>query len=145
MKIKFKSDEVILYEGIVNSNVKLTLTNKRMIFEKKRGLFKKSYKVVDIISLNSIKFYKNNSGVKQKMTKVIIQTVNKKIVLKRSSVVDAKKIVDGILYAKTGLNALERGTTKVTNVVKVAKGCKDLVVLVGGLILGIKTYFDNNK
>lgn len=143
MLIKFKSDEIILYEGIVNSNVKLTLTNERMVFEKRAWLFKKKYRVVDIISLNDIKYYKNNSGVKQKINKVIIQTTKKEIVLKCASVVDAKKIVDGILFAKTGLNALERGTNKFNKAVKIIKSSKESVVFIAGLILGIKTYFDN--
>lgn len=144
MMIKFKRDEEIIYEGIVNNNTKLTLTNKRMIFEKKRGLFKKKYRVVDTILIDNIKFYRSG-GIRQKMSKVIIKTSKKDIQLKCSSVIDAKKIVDGIIYVKTGKNVIERETFKINNTLKLLKGCKDSIILIGGLILGIKKIIEERN
>lgn len=73
-------DEVVLYEGIVRSStfkgsVRLTLTSKRMIFEKEKGLFKKELEVIDVILLENIKTYNNAVQVKQKGAEVEIQTI----------------------------------------------------------------------
>lgn len=49
-----EGEEVVLDDGNVGYRLKLTLTNKRLIFSKKEGLFKTTWKVTDEIPLEQI-------------------------------------------------------------------------------------------
>lgn len=114
-------DEVILYEGIVRSNkfkgsVRLTLTSKRMIFEKEKGLLKKELEVLDVILLENIKTYNHAVQVKQKGAEVEIQTIQKNINLMFSGIIEAKKFCGKIVDASTGTTIVERSSNKIKNV-----------------------------
>ena len=70
-------DEKILYEVNVSLeknkfNVLLTITDKQLLFKKKKGLFKKKTIVVKEILINDIKIIKDKVKVEQKDNKVII-------------------------------------------------------------------------
>lgn len=113
-------DEVVLYEGIVRSStlkgsVRLTLTSKRMIFEKEKGVFKKELEVIDVILLENIKTYNNAVQVKQKGAEVKIQTIQKNINLMFSGIIEAKKFCGKIVDASTGTTIVERSSNKIKN------------------------------
>ena len=113
-------DEVVLYEGIVRSStfkgsVRLTLTSKRMIFEKERGLFKKELEVIEVILLENIKTYNNAVQVKQKGAEVEIQTIQKNINMMFSGMIEAKKFYGKIVDASTGTTIVERSSNKIKN------------------------------
>lgn len=113
-------DEVVLYEGIVRSStfkgsVRLTLTSKRMIFEKEKGLFKKELEVIDVILLENIKIYNNAVQVKQKGAEVEIQKIQKNISLMFSGMIEAKKFCGKIVDASTGTTIVERSSNKIKN------------------------------
>lgn len=113
-------DEAVLYEGVVRSSafkgsVRLTLTSKRMIFEKEKGLFKKELEIIDVILLENIKTYNNAVQVKQKGTEVKIQTIQKNISLMFSGMIEAKKFCGKIVDASTGTTIVERSSNKIKN------------------------------
>ena len=65
------ADEVVLYEGIVTSknykgSLQLTLTSHKIVLEKEKGIFKKERELVDVIMLETVKFYNNAAQIKQK-------------------------------------------------------------------------------
>lgn len=68
---ELQPEEVVLYEGAVTrkaykGNLLMTLTSQKLIFEKEKGLFKKERELVDIILLESVKFYNDAAQIKQK-------------------------------------------------------------------------------
>ena len=81
------ADEVVLCENDVfrkdlNENLKLTLTTKKIVFEKnkvvKTGFLKtkNEKEVADIIMLDTIKKYNEKPQVSQKGLKAYVQTTN---------------------------------------------------------------------
>jgi hypothetical protein len=119
---KLEKDEVILFEGKViaeeiKSEVKLTLTSKKMIFEKEKGIIKKKLKVIDTISLINIKTYKEDIQIKREKANIIIQTVDKNITLSCSNAFEAKKIIEKIISIKTGSSIMKRTGNKVKNTI----------------------------
>ena len=93
-----QSDEVVLYEGMVTSkaykgNLQITLTSKKIVFEKEKGVFKKERELVDIISLENIKFYNDTAQIKQKGTDVELQTVDKNITLVFSGMLESMNLL----------------------------------------------------
>lgn len=140
---RLEKDEVTLFEGLIKdaehkSKVKFTLTSKKMIFEKEKGLFKKKFKVTDIVLLEHIKIYKEKVQVKRKKSNIMIQTIKKNITLSCSNALEASIITEKIITLTNGFNILERSSRKFTKAVnKIPKnffkvGIKTLVV-VGGL------------
>ena len=101
------ADEVILYEGMVRNTqvkdpVQITLTSKRIIFEQEVGFFKKEKKLIDIISLESIKVYNNEVQITQNNEEVSIQSTEKNI-----------KLIDTL----TGTTLGERRTDKIKDAI----------------------------
>ena len=90
----------------------LTLTSQKMIFEKEKGLFKKERELIDIIPLDSIKFYNNAAQIKQKSDTVEIQTVAKNISLFFSGMLEARKFTGKIVDAATGTTLAMRVSEK---------------------------------
>lgn len=120
MNYTIDSDEVILFEGEIgyNRNVVndyLTLTNKKMIFEKKKGLFKSKKELIEIIYLNDIKIHNNEVQCVSKGFDVNIQTIQKNIKMTFNGLILPKKICTLIKNELTGTNALSRGSDKVNN------------------------------
>ena len=81
MNYEIDEDEVILYEGsaeyVVDEdkiNTEFKLTNKKMIFEKKKGAFKKERELIDIIQLADVKIHNDQVQCKQKFTELELQT-----------------------------------------------------------------------
>ncbi|MBQ8559665.1 MAG: hypothetical protein IJ439_06770 [Tyzzerella sp.] len=118
---ELQSDEVILYEGMITSkaykgNLQLTLTSQKIILEKEKGVFKKERELLDIISLESIKFYNEAAQIKQKGTDVEIQTVDKNITLVFSSMLEARKFTGKIVDTVTGTTLAKRSSDKIKGV-----------------------------
>ena len=117
---EIQSDEVILYEGMVTckiykGNLHLTLTSKKMIFEKEKGLFKKERELIDMILLENVKFYNDTAQIKQKSVGVEVQTVDKNITLTFSSMLEARKFTGKIIDAVTGTTLARRSADKIKN------------------------------
>lgn len=152
---QFEKDEVILFEGKVTveefkSEVKFTLTSKKMIFEKEKGIFKRKLKVIDMIPLTNIKVYKEDVQVKQNKSNVMIQTIDKNITLFCSNMSEAKNIAEQIINIKTGSNKFNRNSKKATKIVKdvgnVAKGVVEVVASVAPIaVTAYRTWKKRNK
>lgn len=112
------ADEVILYEGAVTSKnyrgtLQLTLTSQKIIFEKEKGLFKKERELIDILPLDSVKFYNNAAQIKQKGDTVEIQTMGKNVSIVFSGMLDARRFNGKIVDAVTGTSIARRGSDKI--------------------------------
>ena len=76
-KYELSADEVVLYEGTVTSkdykgSLELTLTSEKIVLEQeKKGLFKKGCEVVKTIELETIKFYNNTAQIMQHGSELI--------------------------------------------------------------------------
>lgn len=145
-----KSEEIILLKESVTlenikPNVQLTLTNERMIFEQEKGLFHKKLKVMDIISIDDIKIYKEKVQIKQKKKMIMMQTIDKNITFSCMNTFVAAKIMNEIIHLKTGSNLLERGKGKIKKAMNVVNDTKDIVIAIGGIIATIGAFMHRKK
>lgn len=135
-----KNNEVrILYEIIVKYDkakfdTKLTITDKTIKLEKKKGLFKKVYKIIDSICIEDIKVLNDKVQVKNKNTEVEIETNNNKYKVACSNIIEAKKLTEEIIKIKTGNNLLERTTNKVA---KIGKVVTKTATTIGGVVASV--------
>lgn len=135
-----EKDEVILYEGNITiegikKSVKFTLTNKNMLFAKERGIFNKKLKIYEVIPISNIKTYKENVQVKQKKNNITIETLDKMIDFTCPSAIEGQKIVNDILYAKTGKNIIERSNSKIKNTLKKINDSKEIILTIAGIVI----------
>lgn len=112
------ADEVVLYEGVVTSknykgNLQLTLTSHKIVLEKEKGVFKKERELIDIIMLETVKFYNNAAQIKQKNDTVEVQTIDKNITLVFSGMLEARKFTGKIVDAVTGTTLAKRSADKI--------------------------------
>lgn len=140
----------IVYETIVKYNkpkfdTKLTITEKTISLEKKKGLFKKVYKTIDSINIEDIKTRNDKVQVINKNTKVEIETNNKIYKVTCSNIIEAKKLTEEIIKIKTGANLIERTSSKV---VKFGKTVAKTATTIGGVVASvgaIAVAINNNK
>ena len=109
------SDEVLLYEGTAickayKGNLQLTLTSQKLVFEKEKGLFKKERELVDVIPLESVKFYNDAAQIKQNGSEVEVQTIEKKLTIVFSGMLEARKFTGNVINAVTGTTLAKRGS-----------------------------------
>lgn len=143
---ELQSDEVILYEGMVTSNtykgnLQLILTSQKIIFEKEKGLFKKERELIDIISLENIKFYNETAQIKQKGADVEIQTTEKNITLVFAGMLEARKFTGKIIDTVTGTTLAKRSSDKIKgafNIVDETLGLDTRGTIKGMLENGVK-------
>lgn len=114
--------EVVLYEGDTSSNLhkgtlKITLTSDRIILEKEKGFFKKERELVDIILLETVKFYNDVAQIKQKGSSVEVQTTEKNITFEFSGMIEARKFTGKLVDASTGTTLAKRSSDKIKNAI----------------------------
>lgn len=119
---KLEKDEIILLEGQARveefkSEVRYVLTSKNILFEKEKGILKKSLKVVYKIPLENIKVYKDKIQIIQKKSDILIYAIDKTITISCSNTMEALKIKEKIIEAKTGHSKFKRGINKVAKVI----------------------------
>ena len=132
-------DEEKVYEIFVkyigNSfDTRLILTNKKIIFERKKGLFNKQYKVIDLINLNDIRLNKNEMQIKNDGPIVMVEGNGKNYRFVCNSTIEAKLIIEEIVKIKTGENLLERTSGKV---VKISNGISKTAGAITGAVASI--------
>lgn len=124
---ELQNDEVVLYEGrvisnsykgdmisnLLNSEILLTLTSKKVIFEKEKGLLKKERELIDTVLLENIKVYNEMPQVKQNRSDVEIQSVEKNITITFMNASEARKFTGKIVDASTGTTIAKRGSEKI--------------------------------
>ena len=69
--------ETVVKYGKQKFDAKLTITEKTIEIEKKKGLFKKIYKVIETINIDDIKVTKDKVQVTTKNTEVVIRRSKK--------------------------------------------------------------------
>ncbi len=111
-------DEVVLYEGVVTSNVHkgsilLTLTSLKLIVEREKGIFKKERELIDVYALEDVKVYNDNAQIKQKGSDVEIQTVGANITLMFAGMLEARKFAGKMVDAVTGTTLVQRGSERI--------------------------------
>lgn len=116
------NDEVILFEGKVgynknNMDVEFKLTSKKMIFEKTKGVIKKTKELIDIVPLDKIKIYNDSVQIKQKMNELQVQTIDKNFSIYVNGILEAKKIIIKIIDTVTGTTVTKRGTQKISGAI----------------------------
>ena len=94
---ELQPDEVILYEGTVNckeykGNLQLTLTSRKIIFEKEKGILKKEEELLDVVTLEQVKIYNDTAQIKQKASEVEIQTIAKNLTIIFSGMLEARNL-----------------------------------------------------
>ena len=117
-KFELSADEVILYEGTVTSkdykgSLELSLTSEKIVLEQeKKGLFKKGCEVVKTIELETVKFYNNAAQIKQHGSDVEIQSTVGNITITFSGILDARKFTGKAINAVTGTTLAKRVVNK---------------------------------
>ncbi|MBQ7140440.1 MAG: hypothetical protein IJO32_02930 [Bacilli bacterium] len=125
---ELENDEVLLYENTVfrddiKGKLNLILTSKKIIFckgvKKKYGLFKTTIEnqTIDIVLLKNIKIYNDSVQVKQKGTKIYIQTIQNNFNIELENIIEAVKLTTKIIDIITGTNIVERGTNKINKAI----------------------------
>ncbi len=143
---ELQPDEVILYEGTVNcneykGNLQLTLTSRKIIFEKEKGIFKKEKELVDVVTLEQVKIYNDTAQIKQKASEVEIQTIAKNLTIIFSGMLEARKFTGKIIDATTGTTVAKRSSNKIKdafNIVDDTLGLDTRGTIKGVLENGIK-------
>lgn len=137
---ELRPEEVVLYEGAVTckaykGNLQLTLTSQKIVFEKEKGLFEKERELIDIISLEAVKFYNDTAQIKQKGSEVEVQTTEKNLMIAFSGMLEARRFTGKIINAVTGTTLARRGS----NIIKDAFAMVDdtLGVDTRGTIRGV--------
>lgn len=120
---ELQPEEVVLYEGTVackayKGTLLMTLTSKKVVFEKEKGLFKKERDLVDIIPLESVKFYNDVAQIKQKGSEVEVQTVEKNLTIIFSGMLEARKFTGKIIDAATGTTFAKRSSNRIKGAFK---------------------------
>ena len=115
--IELQADEVILYEGAVSTNIHkgnllITLTSKKIVLEREKGLFKKERELVDSLSLDEVKYYNDAPQVKQKGSAVDVQTSSENLTITFSGMIEARKFTGKIVDAVTGTTLAKRVSDK---------------------------------
>lgn len=114
--IKLDNNEMIIYDGFLtnekNKIVKFILTSKRISLLRKKGLFKKEYKVYKEILIDNIIVYKGEAQVKQKNSSIILHTTDKKYIFRLANIMDALKFKNELIKLRTGANFIKRSSNK---------------------------------
>ncbi len=122
LNYNFENDEVVLLESCATSNdyegqLKLTLTNLNLIIETDKKEEEQKYDVVDVIKLETIKFYNDKPQLSVHNNVLTIQTMTKYIKLLFSKNNISKKFFDSIVNVITGTTKNERNSIKFNKVI----------------------------
>lgn len=109
-------EEVVLEEkdvacSIAKGTVKMTLTSKKVVFEKQKGLFKKELELVDVLSLEELKYFNGQPQITRKGHDVTVQTVSQNCTIVFASGIEAKLFLEKAMDAVTGTTVVDRGAT----------------------------------
>lgn len=144
-------EEFVKVEGL-KGYIKVTLTEKKITFEKLKGFFSKKLRVVDIVSIDDIKLYKDKPGIKIKDNMVKINTIKGDYTFICDTQSIAKKFYSELIDIKTGTDAIGRGANRIKKVTGNVKQIVDafrtsltVIPIVGGAVLTIKQMVDKYK
>lgn len=110
--------ENIIYESIVKykkCETRLSLTEKRVVLEAKRGLFTKKYKDVGSFMVSDIRVVKDKSCISISNNILVIETNSKTYKIECSSDFEARELAKEINKLRVG-NVFFRATNKINKV-----------------------------
>lgn len=110
--------ENIIYESIVKykkCETRLSLTEKRVLLEAKRGLFTKKYKDVGSFMVSDIRVVKDKSCISVSNNILVIETNNRTYKIECSSDFEARELAKEINKLRVG-NVFFRATNKINKV-----------------------------
>ena len=112
-------EEVVLEEKSVKASIakgtlKMTLTSKKIMLEKQKGLLKKEFELIEVLPLVELKYFNGKPQVKQKGNDVTLQMISQNFTITFENRIDAKVFVEKVKDAATGTNVAERGAVMVT-------------------------------
>lgn len=110
-------------KGLFNrhkGSILVMLTSQKLALEREKGLFKKEKKLVDIITLNTVKIHNGVAQIRQKGSSVEIQTVEMNIELIFTGMLEARKFAGKMVDAVTGTTLAQRNSERI-------KGAIDIV------------------
>lgn len=141
------SNNKIFFDGIVsldndNFDTLLTITEKDILFQKKKGIFKKRYKIVKDILISDIKVIKDKVKIEQKKNNLIIYTKDDKFTFATKNVVEAKRIVEEIYKIIFGEYFLVRNSKKG---IKFLNSAKNAVEIIGGIVIAVSGTYNAIK
>ena len=127
-----ESKEKILYEATVALKKEefytlLSLTESKITFEQKKGLIKKTNKIIKTISLEDIKIIKDKVQIEQQDQKVIIKTKNENHEILFQNKKEAKKFIEEIKEAIYGEDYIDRAINKADKAVKKIKKAANVI------------------
>lgn len=141
-------NEKIIFEVLVKyqkSDVLLKLTNKNIILEKKKGIFKKKYKIIENILIDHIKVVGDKIKIEHKKKVLKIYTNENEFEFVFENTADARKVLQLIIEFKTGSNLLERTSKKVVKISNVAKKSVKAIGTASIAVVGTYKMIKDNK
>lgn len=137
--------EAVVKYGKSKFDILLKLTKQNLILEKKKGLFKKKYRIIENILIDDIKVVGDKVKIEHKKKVLKIYTNEKEFEIIFNSNNEVRKITELIVELKTGSNLLERTSKKI---VKISNVAKKSVKAIGGAtiaVTGAYTAIKENK
>ncbi len=142
-----KLEDKTIFECLVSLNdnefdTLLTLTENHLLFQKKKGIFQKKYKVIKDILVNDVKVINDKVKIEEKKNKITIYTQNDEYNFTCKNTLEAKKVIEKIneVVLKEGLS--ERISKKVVKTLKRVKKTAVVVSEIVGISFGIYKIFD---
>lgn len=110
------TQEVVLEEkdvtcSLAKGTLKMTLTSKKIVFEKPRGLLKKELELIGVLLLEEVKHFNGEPQIKQKGSSVSIQTVEQSCTVTFANIIEARLFIEKAKDAATGTTIVDRSAT----------------------------------
>ena len=107
----------IIYEAMISLknnryDVLLSINEKHLLFQKKKGFINKRYKVIKDILLKDIKIVNEKVKIEQKKNNIVIYTNDEKVEFKCNNAIEGKLIIEHINKLLLKENFLERTSKK---------------------------------
>lgn len=130
-KILFETTVALKKDGY---DTLLTLTEKQLLFQKKKGLIQKKNKVVKTIELSDIKIIKGKVHIERQEEKVILHLKDNNFEFTCSDKKESKKLVDEISEAILGEDKIDRAINKADKTVQKLKKVANVIGDAAGVV-----------
>ena len=140
----------IIYEAMISLknnryDVLLSINEKHLLFQKKKGFINKRYKVIKDILLKDIKIVNEKVKIEQKKNNIVIYTNDEKVEFKCNNAIEGKLIIEHINKLLLKENFLERTSKKGIKILNVTKNTAKIVGGVALAVAGTYSAIKENK
>ena len=141
-KMENNSNELnskIIYEVMISLknnkfDILLSINENHLLFQKKKGIINKKYRIIKDILLKDIKIVNGKVKIEQKKNNIVIYTNNEKVEFKCNNSIEGKLIVEHINKLLLKENFLERTSRKGIKILNITKNTAKIV---GGVALAV--------